>query len=170
MAPKQHFFIGLGSNIDSETKIRKAAAMLREHFPALRFSSIYKSSAREVEDQDDFLNAVAACETEKSPEEIHAILQSIEQSLGKAPPYRFGPRTIDLDLLLYGDLSQPATINPQLVLPHPRMHERRFVLEPLCELIDANTLHPILKQSWKELLEQSLDQECILTDISLVEK
>ena len=165
-----NIFIGLGSNISPKENLRKAAAMLRSHFPAIQFSPVYKSSAREVEDQDDFLNAVAACETEKSPEEVHSILKSIEESLGKAPPYRFGPRTIDLDLLLYGDLSQPATINPQLVLPHPRMHERRFVLEPLYELIDANTLHPILKQSWKELLEQSLDQECILTDISLVEK
>jgi 2-amino-4-hydroxy-6-hydroxymethyldihydropteridine diphosphokinase len=167
MAPSQQFFIGLGSNISPEENLRKAASMLRSHFSNIRFSSLYKSSAREVEDQDDFLNAVAACETEKSPEEVHSILKSIEESLGKAPPYRFGPRTIDLDLLLYEDLIQPATINPQLVLPHPRMHERRFVLEPLCELIDANPLHPILKQSWKELLEKVQNQECTKVNTDL---
>ncbi len=153
-----NIFIGLGSNIESEANLQKAAAMLRSHFPTICFSSVYTSSAREVEDQDDFLNAVAACETEKSPEEIQSILRTIEQSLGKAPPYRFGPRTIDLDLLLYGDHILKAK---DLTVPHPRMHERRFVLEPLCELINDNAMHPKLKQSWQELLDRVQDQECM---------
>jgi 2-amino-4-hydroxy-6-hydroxymethyldihydropteridine diphosphokinase len=157
MGPKQAIFIGLGSNIESETNIQKAAAMLRNHFPTIRFSSVYKSTAREVEDQDDFLNAVAACDTEKSPEEVHAILKQIEQSLGKAPPYRFGPRTIDLDLLLYGEL---ILRTKNITIPHPRMHERRFVLEPLCELIDPYSLHTVLKKSWKELRNNALNQTC----------
>src|SRR3989338_7615819 len=115
-------FLGLGSNIDPEMNLQKAAAMLREHFPSIIFSSVYRTAAREVEDQDDFLNAVAACATEKSPEEVHSILNGIEDSLGKAPPFRFGPRTIDLDLLLHGNQSQIANRKSELVIPHPRMH------------------------------------------------
>lgn len=160
-------FIALGSNIDPDTNLKKAADMLRKNFAAIQFSSVYRTAAREVEDQDDFLNAVALVETDKSPEEIHAILQSIEESLGKAPPFRFGPRTIDLDFLLYGNSIQPLTRNPPLVLPHPRMHERRFVLEPLCELIDLQSQHPVLKESWEKLLGKTLEQDCVLTEITL---
>ncbi|TSC97516.1 MAG: 2-amino-4-hydroxy-6-hydroxymethyldihydropteridine pyrophosphokinase [Candidatus Peregrinibacteria bacterium Greene1014_49] len=167
MAPRQAILLALGSNISPQSNLQKAAAMLRKHFPDIRFSSVYRSAAREVENQDDFLNAVAATETQQSPEEILSILQSIEQALGKSPPYRFGPRTIDLDLLLHGNKSQIINRKSQIVLPHPRMHERRFVLEPLCALIDLNTKHPLLHVSWKELLEKTLDQECALTDISL---
>ncbi|MBM3227531.1 2-amino-4-hydroxy-6-hydroxymethyldihydropteridine diphosphokinase [Candidatus Peribacteria bacterium] len=167
MVPNQHIYIGLGSNIHPENHLRKAASMLRSHFPAIQYSSVYRSSAREVEDQDDFLNAVAHATTEKSPGEIHTILQAIESSLGKAPPYRFGPRTIDLDLLLCGDMVIPHKDGCQLVVPHPRMHERRFVLGPLCELIDPQTLHPLLGVSWESLLEKTLDQHCALTPITL---
>ena len=173
---KQAIFIALGSNIDPKTNLQKAADLLREHFSDIKFSSVYRTAAREVENQDDFLNAVAACNTEKSPEEIHGILKGIEESLGKDPPYRFGPRTIDLDLLLYGNSQFPAhrsfsgggsILNSQLIIPHPRMHERRFVLEPLCELIDPHAKHSLLKQSWEDLLEKTLEQECVLTEIAL---
>ncbi|OGJ59932.1 2-amino-4-hydroxy-6-hydroxymethyldihydropteridine diphosphokinase [Candidatus Peribacteria bacterium RIFCSPHIGHO2_01_FULL_55_13] len=160
-------FLGLGSNIDPEMNLQKAAALLREHFPDIEFSSVYRTAAREVEDQNDFLNTVATCDTQKSSEDIYRILQSIEQSLGKAPPFRFGPRTIDLDLLLHGNKSQIINSKSQIVLPHPRMHERRFVLEPLCELIDPQFKHPVIKQSWEYLLEKTLEQECVLTDIAL---
>jgi 2-amino-4-hydroxy-6-hydroxymethyldihydropteridine diphosphokinase len=141
--------------------------MVRKHFPDILFSSVYRSAAREVETQEDFLNAVAVCDTEENPDDILSILQSIEQYLGKAPPYRFGPRTIDLDLLLYGDKSQIANYQSQIVLPHPRMYERRFVLEPLCELIDPRAKHPVLHASWEGLLEKTLEQQCVLTEIAL---
>ncbi|OGJ61472.1 2-amino-4-hydroxy-6-hydroxymethyldihydropteridine diphosphokinase [Candidatus Peribacteria bacterium RIFCSPHIGHO2_02_FULL_53_20] len=164
MAPKQQILIGLGSNISPKENLRQAATMLREHLPDIRFSSVYRTAAREVETQEDFLNAVAQATTEKSPEQIHLILQSIEQSLGKAPPYRFGPRTIDLDLLLYGDL---ISNTKDLILPHPRMHERRFVLEPLCELVDPQTTHPVVKKSWKELFKKTKNQACVKTLVVL---
>lgn len=161
-------FLGLGSNIDPEQNLKKAAVMLRKHFPNIRFSSVYRTAAREVEDQDDFLNAVALIrtnqQTNQPPQVILSTLQSIERALHKAPPYRFGPRTIDLDLLLYGDQIRH---DQTLVIPHPSMYERRFVLEPLCELIDLQSVHPVLKKSWEELLEKTLEQECVLTEISL---
>jgi 2-amino-4-hydroxy-6-hydroxymethyldihydropteridine diphosphokinase len=164
MAPKRQIFIGLGSNISPEQNLKSAAAILRKHFPDIQFSSVYRSKAMEIENQDDFLNAVAIVDTEKSPQEVHTILQEIEQSLGKAPPYRFGPRTIDLDILLYGN---GAFTEDGLAIPHKRMHERRFVLEPLCELLDSQAMHPVLSVTWEELLEKTLDQQCALTDIAL---
>lgn len=141
-----------------------AAAMLREKFSKIHFSSVYQTKAMEVEEQEDFLNAVAQIETEIAPEEVLEALQRIEKALKKNPPYRFGPRTIDLDLLLYNDRVMDSDI---LKLPHPGMQGRRFVLEPLCDVIDVNTKHPILETSWKELLTKTQDQECRKIDFFL---
>ena len=151
--------LGIGSNIDPERNIASAMSLLTEAFPGIEYSWIYKTDAREIEDQNDFLNCCAVCETDLSAEATRHILVGIEDALGKAPPFRYGPRTIDLDLLLYGN---DIIDTPDLIVPHPRMHERRFVLEPLCELIDPSELHPVLKKSWESLLEDTLDQGCHL--------
>lgn len=120
--------------------------MLREQFTSLIFSHVYRTAPQDITDQPEFLNAVARIETALSPEDLLTALQAIEKRLGKNPPFPKGPRTIDLDLLLYGTCVQegPPT------LPHPRMYERRFVLEPLCEL-----------------LAKTHDQACDQTTISL---
>lgn len=123
--------------------------MLRADYPGITFSNVYKTAARDEPDQADFLNAVASFETEETPEEVVITLQAIETHLVKNPPYEKGPRTIDLDILLYDDLKLDTA---ELTIPHPRMNERRFVLEPLCEL----------DNSWKEALEATLDQNCSL--------
>jgi 2-amino-4-hydroxy-6-hydroxymethyldihydropteridine diphosphokinase len=123
----------------------------------MRFSSLYGSAPREYEEQDWFLNAVGTVETEDSPKEVSQELRGIEAALKKAPPFKFGPRTIDLDLLLYGE---EVVEENGLTVPHPRMHERRFVLEPLCELIDPEKTHPTLGKSWEELLAATEEQEC----------
>ena len=157
-------FIALGSNIDPERNLEAAAKMLRERWPSIRFSSVYKTKAREREDQGDFLNAVGVFSENEKPEKILLTLQEIEHTLKKNPPYRFGPRTIDLDLLLYGEEIIQSDL---LTVPHPRMHERRFVLEPLCELANVTSLHPILGKTWKELLSQRMNQECESTQINL---
>ena len=149
-------FIALGSNINPEENLKKAATMLRQAFPDIRFSSVYRSKAAEVEDQPDFLNAVAKVKTDRKPEEVKAAVEVIECALKKNPPYRFGPRTIDLDLLLYDNLKIDS---PALIVPHPRMHQRRFVLEPLCELSSD--------PRWKQLLEKIGDQECERVKMSL---
>ena len=135
-------------------------------------------------DQAPFLNAVAKIETEKSPEALFGISRNTEIALKKNTPHKYGPRTIDLDILLYDDviLSKPV-LSPSarlrtgsvevskddttLQLPHPRMHERRFVLEPLCELIDPHKKHPQYGETWIELLTKNCDQECEKTAIPL---
>ena len=97
------FWIALGSNLDAETNLRAAAASLRARFPGVRFSGLYRSPPAEVEAQPEFLNACAVFATDDEPEDVLAGLQEIERKGKKAPPYRFGPRTIDLDLLLADD-------------------------------------------------------------------
>ena len=144
--------------------MRGAAKKLGGFFPEVTFSAVHRTAPLYKEDQPTFLNAVARIETDDSPEVLFEKLQTIEQELKKDPPYRFGPRTMDLDLLLYGNENIKGS---GLEIPHPRMHERRFVLEPLCELIDSNTLHPVLKQSWAALLEKTHDQSCDRMEMSL---
>ena len=156
-------FLGIGSNIDAEANLPAAAQLLRSAWHAIRFSHIYRSAAREVK-QQEFLNAVALIQTQQKPPEVASQLRTIEQALGKQPPFRFGPRTIDLDLLLYdADVSSDAA----LTIPHPRMHERRFVLEPLCELLDPATEHPLLHRSFAALLEGVREQHCVRIPLEL---
>lgn len=156
--------IGLGSNIDPEANLRHAADELRKFWPEIRFSSAYRSAPVERTDQPEFLNAVARIETEERAEEILSKLQAIEKRLKKNPPFRFGPRTIDLDLLLYGD---EVIDQPGLKVPHPKMHERRFVLEPLMEVLDGNTEHPSLKQPFPMLLDALTGQDCTKVPVQL---
>lgn len=159
-------FVGLGSNIDPETNLRAAAKRLRELFPTIIFSSVYRTAPLHEEEQPAFLNAVARFKTGERPEAALEGLQHIERELRKNPPFRFGPRTIDLDLLLYNN----RTVNipdRQLIIPHPRMHERRFVLEPLCELVDKTGRHPVLGGTWGELLKETGKQECKYMSLTL---
>ncbi|MBI1812695.1 2-amino-4-hydroxy-6-hydroxymethyldihydropteridine diphosphokinase [Candidatus Peregrinibacteria bacterium] len=149
-------FISLGSNIDAEKNLKTAANLLRSRWPPIRFSSVYQTKALGYEDQPDFLNAAATFESEMPPNEIHALLLSIERTLGKKKPLKDGPRTIDLDFLLCGD---EVIETPTLIVPHPRMHERRFVLEPLCEVIDPKTRHPLIGKSWEEFHAECLNQD-----------
>ncbi len=171
-------YIGIGSNVRPELNLRKTAVLLRKHWPSVRFSAVYRCAPMERGDQSDFLNAVALAETNESPQFIHDFLQSIERKLKKAPPFRFGPRTIDLDLLLYGQEILPSAEAWQrrlsliayrlsLVIPHPKMHLRRFVLEPLCELLNPETPHPVFRRPLGSLLAEVKDQQCVKTDLLL---
>jgi 2-amino-4-hydroxy-6-hydroxymethyldihydropteridine diphosphokinase len=122
-------FVGLGANLgDREKKIRRAAELLE----ASRLSTIRETEPWGLVDQPAFLNAVAELDTELTPHALLDRLLDVERELGRVRGGpRWGPRTIDLDLLLYGE----RTIHePGFDVPHPRMHERLFVLEPLAEL------------------------------------
>jgi len=128
-------YVGLGSNLgDREATLRQAVAALRE-VPGVRIVAV--SAFRETDpvgflDQPRFLNGAAAIETELSPQELLAALLEVERGLGRIRGgERYGPRTVDLDLLVYGDVT---LAEPGLEIPHPRLHERRFALEPLAEL------------------------------------
>jgi 2-amino-4-hydroxy-6-hydroxymethyldihydropteridine diphosphokinase len=138
--------------------------MLCDAFDEVTFSSVYETAPQEVEDQPAFLNAVARCEIDCSPEEMLKALQKIEQVLHKNITERYGPRTIDLDILLMNGV---VTEDPAMTIPHPRMHERRFVLEPLLELVDGESLHPVQQESWSDLLAKTLKQSCDRTDLTL---
>ena len=125
--------IGLGSNLDDRLEhLRYGAAGLRRLLDDAIFSSIYETMPREVEDQPRFLNACCTGRTRLTPRQLLAELQHLELLSGRRREgRRFGPRTLDLDLLLFGERSIDED---GLVVPHPRMRERGFVLIPLAEL------------------------------------
>ncbi len=123
-------YVGLGANLgDREATIRRAAELIG----ARRLSSLIETEPWGFEDQPRFLNAVAELETEEGPRALLQRLLAVERELGRTREGpRYGPRTIDLDLLLYGN---ERVDSPGLTVPHPRLHERRFALSPLAELV-----------------------------------
>ena len=128
-------YIGLGSNLgDREATIRGALELLQadDEIDVMAVSSLKETDPVGYEDQPRFLNGATALRTELSPRELLERMLAVERQLGRVRTGpRFGPRTIDLDLLLYG---QESIDEPGLRVPHPRLAERRFVLEPLAEL------------------------------------
>jgi len=124
--------IALGSNIgDTNANLDLALKMLREATDVKQVSSYYSTKPVGYTDQPDFLNAVCIIETELPAMALLAMLQGIEKVMGRERTIKWGPRTIDLDIIQYGDLISKAE---ELSLPHPRAHERKFVLEPWHEI------------------------------------
>jgi len=124
--------IALGANLgDPEEQMQIAIALLQDSLDLIAVSSIIKTAPVGGPTQPDYLNAVCIAESELSAAELLALLQGIEKSLGRVREERWGPRTIDLDLIQYGTILSAAD---ELTLPHPRAHERRFVLEPWFEI------------------------------------
>ena len=140
---RQQAYIGLGTNLgDRETNLDRAIELLdRDDIRVLRTSRFRETEPVGYAAQPPFLNAAVLIETSLAPRELLDRLLAIERELGRVRRGpRFGPRTIDLDLLLYGER---VIDEPGLTVPHPRLHERRFVLEPLQEL-DAGLVVPAL--------------------------
>ena len=124
--------IALGSNLgDRDRYLRDAIEALGPSISSLRVSTFHDTAPVGVGDQPRFLNAAATGRTSLSPRELITRLLEIEQQFGRERPYAGAPRTLDLDLILYGDV---MTEEPGLSVPHPRFRERRFVLEPLAEI------------------------------------
>ena len=134
MTEKRFAFLGLGSNIgDREENMRQAIRSIAEisDTTICKISSVYETEPVGYQAQDAFLNAVIKLHTSTKPFDLLKHLQLIEKDMGRVQGKAWGPRPIDLDVLLYGDLH----INhPDLIIPHPHMRKRRFVLEPLCEI------------------------------------
>jgi 2-amino-4-hydroxy-6-hydroxymethyldihydropteridine diphosphokinase len=132
-ARSTHAYVGLGANLGPAAATVRAAIAALADVPAtsvLAVSSLYGSAPIDSAG-DDYINAVVALQTGLSAAELLAQLQALEARFGRERPYRNAPRTLDLDLLLFG-----ATVmdTPLLTLPHPRLHERAFVLQPLAEI------------------------------------
>ncbi|WLP59777.1 2-amino-4-hydroxy-6-hydroxymethyldihydropteridine diphosphokinase [Bacillus pumilus] len=127
-------YIALGSNIGKkETYLKEAVKKLHKHpdVQVEQISSIYETTPVGYENQDDFLNMAVKISTSLRPNELLALTQKIEQELGRTREVRWGPRTADLDILLY---NRENIETEQLVVPHPRMYERLFVLVPMSEI------------------------------------
>jgi len=127
-----------------------------EKIEVMSISSFYMTEPQNFKDQDWFLNAALKIKTELGPEDLLAVLKQLEKSLDKdGKAFRFGPRTIDLDIIYYDGL---VLKTGGLEIPHPRMHERCFVLAPLCD-IGPEEIHPVLKLRSDELLKKIELQE-----------
>ena len=127
-------YVALGSNLrDPEAQVERGFAALAAlpHTALDARSRLYRTPPWGVPDQPDFINAVARLQTSLPPRELLDALLTIETRAGRVRGARYGPRTLDLDLLLYGDC---AICEPRLAIPHPRLHERAFVLLPLAEI------------------------------------
>jgi 2-amino-4-hydroxy-6-hydroxymethyldihydropteridine diphosphokinase len=141
-------YLSLGSNLgDRIANLEAAIGSLRRSGDVVAISSFYETEPVEFTAQPWFVNGVVQLETDKTPEQLLAAILKIEQEMGRRRTQLKGPRIIDLDILLFGS---SVIESKGLTVPHPAMHERRFVLEPLAE-IAAEVRHPVLKRSIREL-------------------
>ncbi len=158
----QNAYVGLGSNLGDRARYLLLAVrgMLDSGLDVIRLSNIYETEPVEYEEQPAFLNMVAELRgsTLPSPEQTLARLLRIEYSLGRTRDVRMGPRTIDLDLLIFKDQQIETEL---LTVPHPRLAARRFVLVPLNELV-PNLVHPVLGERISELLCHSEDRSEVI--------
>jgi 2-amino-4-hydroxy-6-hydroxymethyldihydropteridine diphosphokinase len=142
-------YLSLGSNLgDRAANLRNAIKKLQEIGQVVAVSSFYETEPMEVTDQPWFVNCAVALKTELMPRQFLSLMLKIEREMGRRRVRPKGPRTIDIDILLFGN---SVVHTPQLDVPHPAMHQRRFVLQPLSE-IAADARHPVLKKKVCELL------------------
>jgi 2-amino-4-hydroxy-6-hydroxymethyldihydropteridine diphosphokinase len=142
-------YLGIGSNLGQrEENCLKAIELLgKKGIIIIKRSSLYRTEPWGVREQPDFINMVVEAETELSPDDLLRVIKEIEREMGRVETFRWGPRIIDIDILLYNDMVYEG---PELRIPHPLMHEREFVLIPLCE-IAPEKIHPVLKRTMNEL-------------------
>ena len=156
---KQKVYLSLGSNLGDRAKnLREAIAAVRKAgIQVTRISSVYETEPVDYLDQPWFVNLAAEGETELAPAGLLEALRAIERQMGSEKLVPKGPRFIDMDILLYGD---EVIDTPELQVPHPRMHLRRFVLEPLAE-IAPDLRHPVLGLNVSEMLAQTPDKSVV---------
>src|SRR5512136_1783116 len=142
-------YLGLGSNLgDREQNVARAIDLLAQKVKIAQRSSLYVTEPVDHSDQPLFLNTVCRTRTSLSPEDMLGLAKRIEAAMGRKPSFINGPRPIDIDVLFYGD----RVVNiPHLVIPHPRVQERAFVLVPLAE-ISPNLVHPVNGQTVAQMV------------------
>jgi len=144
-------FIGLGANLgDRDQQLAESLRCLGRKSKIMKVSSVYETEPWGFQDQPNFLNQVVELETELNPSELLQELKAIESDMGRESTFRYGPRKIDLDILFYDELELSTET---LVIPHPSLHERAFVLIPLAE-IAPDLVHPTLHHTIRELSEK----------------
>ena len=150
---KEHtVYLALGTNLgDRAANLKQAIASLTPQLEVKAKSGVYETPPWGFEDQPKFLNQVLKAKTYLDPEPLLKHLKRLEIALGRKESFPNGPRLIDIDILFYDDL---VLNKPSLVLPHPRLHERAFVLLPLME-IAPELRHPVTQKSVREMAEQS---------------
>jgi 2-amino-4-hydroxy-6-hydroxymethyldihydropteridine diphosphokinase len=149
-------YLGLGSNLGNRARsIYRALRLLGSCVRLGKISSLYETEPVGLAEQPWFLNLVCCGETDLSPEALLNLAKTIERQMGRKRGVRFGPRLIDIDILLYDDL---VLSTPQLEIPHPRLHERAFVLIPLSE-VAPGLIHPVLNRGVQELRDSAASRE-----------
>ena len=148
-------YLGLGSNLacrdqNLQAAMERLADAQEKSLQILRTSSVYETAAWGLEDQPPFLNSVVQVGTRLPPSALLAWAKTVESDLGREPGARFGPRLIDIDILLY---NEEIVDQPDLQIPHPRLHLRAFALVPLAEVAEA-LVHPMLQRSIAELAKE----------------
>lgn len=150
----ERVFLLFGSNLGNrEEIIERAIEKIADRFQVDVQSSRYQTAPWGIANQPDFLNQVITILCDSSPEDLFSFIQSIEKELGRERIEKWGPRSIDIDILFYGN--RIVSTNT-LTIPHPRIAERRFTLLPLCE-VDRNFIHPVLKKNMALLLLECPD-------------
>lgn len=141
-------FLGLGTNVgDKKKNLEKAIDLLSEKVTNIKSSKFYETEPWGYKDQDKFLNAAIMGETSLSPLEFLKFVKDVEERVGRIERFKWGPREIDIDILFYDDLIYKDS---DLQIPHPRLHERDFVLKPLMDL-DPNFIHPTFKKTIRHI-------------------
>jgi len=158
-------YLALGSNLgDRESRLREAVSRLEaDEVRILRRSPVYETEPQDLRDQGWFLNAVLEAETTLFPMQLLARTQMIERNMGRQRAKIGGPRSIDIDILLYGTF---VVRTPQLEIPHPRMTKRRFVLAPLAAMA-PDLRHPVTGKTAREMLADIQGQRVVATDLTL---
>ena len=143
-------YLGLGSNLGRrEDNLRRAIGLLRRYVRPRRASSVYETAPGGFLQQPHFLNCIVEVTANISPRQVLGAVKSLEIEMGRQPGVRYGPRLVDVDILLYGDQTVEY---PDLQIPHPRLHQRAFVLVPLAELA-PELFHPILTMTVAQLAD-----------------